>query len=68
MNDIDVAALKNDYDVLTDRRLAWLLSESQHAADCDRSIFLHPTSGLNSGTLVFELGKGWKKFRRRATP
>jgi hypothetical protein len=26
---------------------------------------LHPTNGLKSGTPVVELGKGWKKLRRR---
>ena len=27
---------------------------------------LHPTIGLKLGTSVVELGKGWKKLRRRA--
>jgi hypothetical protein len=29
---------------------------------------LHPTNRLNSRNPVFELGKVWKKLRRRATP
>jgi hypothetical protein len=28
---------------------------------------LHPTNGQKLGTSVVELGKGWKKLRRRVT-
>jgi hypothetical protein len=33
-----------------------------------RGRYLHPTIGLKLGTPIFELGKGWKKLRRRVTP
>ena len=44
-----------------------VLLEAQQAADLDRSRYLHPTTGVMSGSPVAELGKGWKKLRRKAT-
>jgi hypothetical protein len=44
------------------------LQEAQQAADWDRCRYLHPTTVLKSGTFVLELGKSWKKLRRRTTP
>jgi hypothetical protein len=43
------------------------LQEAQQAADRDRCRYLHPTNGQKLRNPVVELGKGWKKVRRRAT-
>ena len=45
-----------------------VFQEAQQAANLDRLKYLHPTNGLKSETLVVELGKDWKKLRRRVTP
>jgi hypothetical protein len=44
------------------------LQEVQQAAERVRCRYLHPTKGKKLGTPVVELGKGWKKLRRRETP
>lgn len=36
--------------------------EAQQAPDLDRGAYLHPNNGLKLGTIVVELGKGWKKL------
>jgi hypothetical protein len=43
------------------------LQEAQQAAESIRYRYLHPNSGQKLGTSVVELGKSWKKLRRRAT-
>ena len=47
-----------------------VLQEAHLAADGGRyrHRYLDPTNGLKLGTLVVELGKSWKKLKRRATP
>ena len=44
------------------------LQEAQQAAERLRCRYLHLTNGQKLGTPVVELGKSWKKLRRRATP
>jgi hypothetical protein len=44
------------------------LWEAQQAAERVRCRYLQPTNGQKPGTPVAELGKSWKKLRRRATP
>ena len=46
--------------MLTDRIMLWLSSE--------RHRNLHSTIGMKSENPVVELGKGWKKAKRRVTP
>ena len=56
--------------MLTDRSLPlrWLSSERSNKQVIETgSKYLHPTNGLKLGIPV-ELGKGWKKLRRRVTP
>jgi hypothetical protein len=43
------------------------LWKTQQAAERVRCRYLHPTNGQKLLTPVVELGKGWKKLRRRAT-
>jgi hypothetical protein len=43
-----------------------VLQEAQQAAERVRCRYLHPTIGQELMTLVVELGKSWKKLRRRA--
>jgi hypothetical protein len=43
------------------------LWKTQHRAERVRCRYLHPTNGQKQLTDVFELGKEWKKFRRRVT-
>jgi hypothetical protein len=43
------------------------LQKTQQVAESVRCRCLHPTSGQKLLTPVVELGKGWKKLRRRAT-
>ena len=43
------------------------LQKTQQAAERIRCRYLHPTNGQKLLTLVAELGKSWKKLRRRAT-
>jgi hypothetical protein len=43
------------------------LSKNQRAAERVRCRYLHPTDGQKLLTPVIELGKGWKKLRRRET-
>ena len=47
--------------------LVWLSSERsyQQLTETDADTY---TNGLKSGTTVVDLGRGWKKLRRRATP
>ena len=52
------------YDVLTDRSLSSSKRSNKQLTKTD----LHPTKGQQMGIPVVELGKGWKKLRRRATP
>jgi hypothetical protein len=55
--------------VLTDRSLTWLSCERHNKhMTWDRCRYLHLTIGLKSGIPVVELGKDWKKLRRRVTP
>ena len=50
--------------MLTDRKLAWLPSERPNKQLTEtEAVYLHPAIGLESGTPVVELGKGWKKLR-----
>jgi hypothetical protein len=44
------------------------LGDAQQAGERVRCRYLHPTNGQKPGTPVVELGKSWKKLRRRATP
>ena len=44
------------------------LREAQQAAERSRFRYLYPTNGRKVGTPMVELGKGWKKLRRRVTP
>ena len=44
------------------------LQEALQVAVCIRCRYLHPNNGQKLGTPVVELGKGWKKLRRRITP
>jgi hypothetical protein len=44
------------------------LREAQKAVDLDRCRYLDLTKGLRLGTSVIEVGKGWKKLRKRAIP
>jgi hypothetical protein len=44
------------------------LGEAQQAAERVRCRYLHSTNGLKFRTPVVELGKSWKKLRRRAAP
>jgi hypothetical protein len=44
-----------------------VLWEAQQATDWDRLRSLQPTNGLKLGTPVIEIGKNWKKLRRRVT-
>ena len=39
-----------------------------HTVDWDSHRYLHLTNGLKLGPPVLELGKGWKKLRRKETP
>jgi hypothetical protein len=41
---------------------------AQRAAERVRCRYLHPTNGRKPETPVVELGKNWKKLRRRAAP
>jgi hypothetical protein len=41
--------------------------KTQQAAERVRGRYLHPTNGQKLLTPVVELGKGWKKQRRRLT-
>jgi len=43
------------------------LQEAQQADEKVRCRYLHPSNGQKLETPVVELGKGWKKLRRRAT-
>ena len=43
------------------------LGKTQQAAERVRCRYLHPTNGQKPGTPVFELGKSWKRLRRRVT-
>jgi hypothetical protein len=43
------------------------LGEAQQAAERARCRYLHPTNRQKLVTPVVELGKSWKKLRRRAT-
>jgi hypothetical protein len=43
------------------------LRKAQKAAESVRCIHLHPTNGQKLVIFVAELGKGWKKLRRRST-
>ena len=43
------------------------LQEAQQAAERVRCRYLHPTNGQKLLTPVVELGKSWKKLRRRVT-
>ena len=52
----------------TDKSLAWLSSERLYQQLTERRRYLYLTIGLKSGTPVVELGKSWKKLRRRVTP
>jgi hypothetical protein len=45
-----------------------VLSEAQQASERVRYRYLHRTNGQNLVTTVVELGKSWKKLRRRVTP
>jgi hypothetical protein len=42
------------------------LKKTQQAAEKVRCRYLHPTNGQELLTPVIELGKSWKKLRRRA--
>jgi hypothetical protein len=56
------------YVVLTDRGASRVaLQKAQQAADWDKSRYLHPTNGQKLETPVIEVGKGWKKLKRRVT-
>jgi hypothetical protein len=44
------------------------LREAQGAAERVRCRYLYPTNGQKWRTPVVELGKGWKKLRRKVTP
>ena len=44
------------------------LRETQQAVERVGCRYLHPTNGQKTGSAVVELGKGWKKLRRRAAP
>jgi hypothetical protein len=43
------------------------LQKAQQAAERVRDRYLHPTNGQKLLTPVIELGKSWKKLRRKAT-
>jgi len=43
------------------------LQKTQQAAERVRCRYLHPTNGQKLLTPVLELGKSWKKLRRRET-
>jgi hypothetical protein len=43
------------------------LRKTQQAAETVRCKYLHPTNGQKMLSPVVELGKSWKKLRRRAT-
>jgi hypothetical protein len=43
------------------------LQKTQQAAERVRCRYLHPTNGQKLLNPVVELGKNWKKLRRRAT-
>jgi hypothetical protein len=45
-----------------------VLCEAQQVSERVRCRFLYPTNGQELGTPVVEMGKGWKKLRRRTTP
>jgi hypothetical protein len=45
-----------------------VLQQAQQATERDRCRYLHPTNGQKPGTPVVELGRGWKKLRKRETP
>jgi hypothetical protein len=53
---------------LTDRSLAWLISERLYQQLTERCINLQPTIGLRSGTPMEELGEGLKELKGMATP
>jgi hypothetical protein len=42
------------------------LQKTQQAAERLRGRYLHPTNGQKLLTPMLELGKGWKKLKRRA--
>jgi hypothetical protein len=44
-----------------------VLRKTQEAAERVRCRYLHPINGQKLLTPVVELGKGWKKLRRRVT-
>jgi hypothetical protein len=44
------------------------LQEAQQAAERVKYRYLYPINGQKTGTPVVELGKGWKKLRRRVDP
>jgi hypothetical protein len=54
--------------VLTNRLIMTTLQKAQQATERIRCRYLHPTSGQKMMTSVVELGKSWKKLRRRVTP
>jgi hypothetical protein len=43
------------------------LQKTQQAIERVRCRYLHPTNGQKQLTPVVDLGKSWKKLRRRAT-
>ena len=53
--------------MLTDRSLAWLISERLYQQLTERCINLQPTIGLRSGTPMEELGEGLKELKGMAT-
>jgi hypothetical protein len=45
-----------------------VLQETQKSAVRVRCRYLHPSNRQKLGTPMVELGKNWKKMRRRSTP
>lgn len=56
------------FDVLTDRSLAWLLSERPSQQLTERWRYVHPTIGLKLGTSMVELGEDWRNWRGEWSP
>jgi hypothetical protein len=56
-----------DNGVLTNRDLSWLPLKAQQVAERLRCRYLYPSNGQKLVTPVVELGKSWKKLRRRVT-
>ena len=53
---------------LQDRSLAWLSSKRpKQAADLDGCRYLQPSNELKLVVPMVELGKSWKKLKRRTT-